>query len=112
MEDGPIDLAVLGLGRDGHVAFDEPPARVASGVRIVRLAATTREDAAEGFGGIDSVPDRALTIVCRVGGRSAQATSWLVQQGYDAFNLDGGMFAWASAGRDVVCDGDASPVVL
>src|SRR4051794_37030823 len=53
-----------------------------------------------------------VTIVCRVGGRSAQATSWLVAQGYDAVNLDGGMFAWASAGRTVVCEGDAEPVVL
>ena len=35
VEGAPIDLAVLGLGRDGHVAFDEPPARVASGIRVV-----------------------------------------------------------------------------
>jgi rhodanese-related sulfurtransferase len=36
-----------------------------------------------------------------------------VQQGYDAVNLDGGMFAWASAGRAVVCDaGDRAGVVL
>ena len=33
----PIDLAVLGLGEDGHVALDEPPARLASGVRVVTL---------------------------------------------------------------------------
>jgi glucosamine-6-phosphate deaminase len=62
VEGAPIDLAVLGLGRDGHVAFDEPPARVASGVRVVRLAATTRDDAAASFGGLDGVPDRALTV--------------------------------------------------
>ena len=56
--------------------------------------------------------DRPLTIVCRVGGRSAQATTWLAQQGYDAFNLDGGMFAWASAGRPIVTDTGAEPFVL
>ena len=57
--------------------------------------------------------DVPVTVICRVGGRSAQATSWLVQQGYDAVNLDGGMFAWASAGKPMQCDGgDAEPVVL
>jgi rhodanese-related sulfurtransferase len=56
--------------------------------------------------------DVPITVVCRVGGRSAQATTWLVQQGYDASNLDGGMFAWASAGREFVCDSGAEPVVL
>jgi glucosamine-6-phosphate deaminase len=62
VEDAPIDLAVLGLGRDGHVAFDEPPARLASGVRRVRLADDTREDAAVAFGGPDRVPAEALTV--------------------------------------------------
>ena len=61
LEEAPIDLAVLGLGRDGHVAFDEPPAKVASGVLLVRLAAETRADAAEAFGGAGGVPERALT---------------------------------------------------
>jgi len=61
LEAAPVDLAVLGLGRDGHVAFDEPPARMASGVRAVDLLAETREDAAPAFGGLDRVPARALT---------------------------------------------------
>ncbi len=58
----PIDLAVLGLGRDGHVAFNEPPAKVVSGVIDVTLNASTREDAAPAFGGLGRVPDRALTV--------------------------------------------------
>jgi glucosamine-6-phosphate deaminase len=62
VEGGAIDLALIGLGRDGHVAFDEPPARVASGVRIVELADPTRRDAARAFGGMDQVPRRALTV--------------------------------------------------
>lgn len=62
VEAGRIDLAVLGLGRDGHVAFDEPPARVRSGVRVVELAAPSRADAAAAFGGVDHVPSHALTI--------------------------------------------------
>jgi len=56
--------------------------------------------------------DATVTVVCRVGGRSAQATSWLVAQGYDAVNLDGGMFAWAAAGRPMVCETGAGPAVL
>jgi glucosamine-6-phosphate deaminase len=62
VEGGPIDLAVLGLGRDGHVAFDEPPARVASGVRSVALTPITRQDAAPAFGGIGGVPEQGLTV--------------------------------------------------
>ena len=61
LEAAPIDVAVLGLGRDGHVAFDEPPARMASGVHVVDLATETREDAAVGFGSLERVPARALT---------------------------------------------------
>jgi glucosamine-6-phosphate deaminase len=61
LEAAPIDLAVLGLGRDGHVAFAEPPARRASGVSVVGLTETTRADAAAAFGGLERVPRRALT---------------------------------------------------
>ena len=61
LESAPVDLAVLGLGRDGHVAFDEPPARLASGVNVVRLTAMTRADAAPAFDGLAGVPVQALT---------------------------------------------------
>jgi glucosamine-6-phosphate deaminase len=61
LEAAPIDLAVLGLGRDGHVAFDEPPARLASGVARVTLTETTRADAAAAFGGVAEVPAQGLT---------------------------------------------------
>ena len=40
IEAAPIDLAVLGLGGDGRVAFDAPPARLASGVRVADDALT------------------------------------------------------------------------
>src|SRR3954447_1185173 len=42
----PLHLAVLGLGRNGHVAFDEPGSTLAAGVHVVALADQTREDAA------------------------------------------------------------------
>lgn len=60
LEAAPIDLAVLTLGSDGRVAFDEPPARFASGVLDVALAPGVRGEAAAAFGG-EAVPERALT---------------------------------------------------
>jgi len=65
LDRAPIDLAVLGLGRDGHVAFDEPGSGVAEGVRRVRLHETTRADAAADFGGLENVPREALTVGLR-----------------------------------------------
>ncbi|WP_181767330.1 rhodanese-like domain-containing protein [Streptomyces albidus (ex Kaewkla and Franco 2022)] len=43
-------------------------------------------------------------VVCRVGGRSAQVTQYLRQQGLDAVNVDGGMLAWEAAGRPLTGD--------
>ena len=57
-------------------------------------------------------PDVPIVVVCRVGSRSAQVTAWLNQQGFHAVNLDGGMAAWALAGRPMVRDGDGEPHVL
>ncbi len=54
--------------------------------------------------------DRVL-VVCKVGGRSAQATQFLCAQGRDAANLSGGMIAWEAAGRPMVRDGAGAPFV-
>jgi rhodanese-related sulfurtransferase len=43
-----------------------------------------------------------LLVVCAVGARSARAAGWLVRQGHDAINLDGGLVEWQSAGRELV----------
>lgn len=48
--------------------------------------------------------DGRVHVVCRVGGRSAQVTAYLAQQGVDAVNVAGGMQAWEAAGRPVVDD--------
>ena len=63
---------------------------------------------------LDELPaDRDIVVVCRVGGRSAQATQFLVQNGLQAFNLDGGMFAWAAAARPMIAaDPAAEPFVV
>ncbi|MFH8616510.1 rhodanese-like domain-containing protein [Streptomyces sp. NPDC017979] len=60
----------------------------------------------------DAVADgRRTFVMCRVGGRSAQVTQYLVQQGIDAVNVDGGMLAWEGAGRAIVTD-DGSPAFV
>ncbi|MGH3900492.1 MAG: rhodanese-like domain-containing protein [Pseudonocardiaceae bacterium] len=57
-------------------------------------------------------PDRPVHVVCRSGGRSAKVTTYLVQAGWDAVNVDGGMRAWAAAGRPMVAESTAAPKVL
>jgi rhodanese-related sulfurtransferase len=50
--------------------------------------------------------------VCRVGGRSERAAAVLLQRGYDAVNLAGGMQAWRAAGMPIVTDsGDPGTVI-
>lgn len=48
--------------------------------------------------------DQPIVAVCRVGGRSERAAAALLQRGYDAVNLAGGMQAWQAAGMPVVTD--------
>lgn len=55
---------------------------------------------------------RRAYVMCRVGGRSAQVTQYLVQQGIDAVNIDGGMQAWDAAGRPMVTDSGNPAFVL
>jgi glucosamine-6-phosphate deaminase len=59
---GGIEVQLLGLGRNGHIAFNEPGSAYASRTRVVELDATTREDAAGAFGGVEQVPERAITV--------------------------------------------------
>ncbi|MFF3288660.1 rhodanese-like domain-containing protein [Streptomyces sp. NPDC003023] len=55
---------------------------------------------------------RRAYVMCRVGGRSAQVTQYLVQQGIDAVNIDGGMLAWDGAGRPMVTESGDQAFVL
>lgn len=55
---------------------------------------------------------RRAHVMCRVGGRSAQVTQYLVQQGIDAVNIDGGMLAWEGAGRPMVTENGSPAFVL
>jgi rhodanese-related sulfurtransferase len=55
---------------------------------------------------IDEIPsDQQIVVVCHSGYRSWQVTKALVEAGYDAVNVAGGMEAWQSAGGVVVTDG-------
>jgi len=51
-------------------------------------------------------------VVCKAGGRSARATAYLAQQGYDVANLVDGMIGWERAGRAMVTDGGQAPTVI
>jgi rhodanese-related sulfurtransferase len=57
---------------------------------------------------LDELPetDDTVAVVCRMGGRSARAVQWLVQQGFDVANVEGGMLEWERAGKRLAADGD------
>jgi rhodanese-related sulfurtransferase len=55
-------------------------------------------------------PDRVVHVVCRSGGRSARVTAYLKQAGWAAVNIEGGMRAWAAAGRPMVAESGGGSV--
>ncbi|KUG06979.1 glucosamine-6-phosphate deaminase [Solirubrum puertoriconensis] len=61
-EAGGIDLQLLGIGRTGHIGFNEPGSGASSRTRLITLDHITRTDAASDFYGEENVPRRALTM--------------------------------------------------
>ncbi|MDD2962980.1 MAG: glucosamine-6-phosphate deaminase [Bacteroidales bacterium] len=61
-EAGGIDLQILGIGRTGHIGFNEPGSGSASPTRLITLDHLTRTDAASDFYGEDFVPLKAITM--------------------------------------------------
>lgn len=59
---GGIDLQILGVGRSGHIGFNEPGSTRHSRTRLVTLDPVTRRDAASDFFGEENVPHQALTM--------------------------------------------------
>ncbi|MCD6392112.1 MAG: glucosamine-6-phosphate deaminase [Planctomycetes bacterium] len=59
---GGIDLQILGIGRSGHIGFNEPGSSRDSRTRLVRLDTITRKDAASDFFGEKYVPHGAITM--------------------------------------------------
>lgn len=58
---GGIDVQVLGIGRNGHIGFNEPGSSFTSRTRVVDLAPQTRLDNARFFPSLEDVPTQALT---------------------------------------------------
>ncbi len=59
---GGIDFQILGIGKTGHIGFNEPGSGASSRTRLVHLDNVTRRDAAADFFGEDHVPKEALTM--------------------------------------------------
>lgn len=61
-EAGGIDLQILGIGRTGHIGFNEPGSTLESRTRLITLDSVTRSDAASDFFGEWNVPRQAITM--------------------------------------------------
>jgi rhodanese-related sulfurtransferase len=96
----PVGLLVLDVREDEEWDAGHIPGSVH--VPLMQLGARYAE-----------LPDADQTlVVCRVGNRSAYAAGFLLQQGVDAVNLDGGLVEWQRAGRELVTDDGREPFVL
>lgn len=59
---GGIDLQILGIGSDGHIAFNEPGSSLGSRTRVKTLTSRTIADNARFFGHVDRVPRLSITM--------------------------------------------------
>ena len=59
---GGLDFQLLGIGRTGHIGFNEPGSHRNSATRLISLDPVTRADAAKDFNGLDKVPTKAITM--------------------------------------------------
>ncbi|MDN5635987.1 MAG: glucosamine-6-phosphate deaminase [Brevibacterium sp.] len=91
-EAGGVDLQILGIGTDGHIAFNEPGSSLSSRTRVKTLANQTRIDNARFFDGeVDRVPQHCLTqglgtimearhlVLIATGGHKAEAVHQMVE---------------------------------
>ena len=56
------DIQLLGIGSNGHIGFNEPGTPFDSTTYVVRLAESTRKDNSGAFGGMENVPEMAITM--------------------------------------------------
>ncbi|MBW8750136.1 MAG: rhodanese-like domain-containing protein [Propionibacteriales bacterium] len=105
------------------VSVDQVPTPLPEGITVLDV----REPVEWQHGHVDGsvhvpmmeIPDRVgelptdsqVLVVCKVGGRSARVVQYLVAQGVDAVNLDGGLLEWEAAGRPLVSDA-GDPMVV
>jgi glucosamine-6-phosphate deaminase len=59
---GGLDVCVLGIGVNGHIAFNEPGSSRDARARVVDLTPASREAHAASFGSLDAVPERGMTL--------------------------------------------------
>ena len=95
----PQGLTVLDVREPVEWAYGH----VAGSVHIPMAEVPTR---------LEEVPDGQVLVVCKVGARSARVAGYLVQQGREAFNLDGGLLDWEAAGRALVSETGQPPFVV
>lgn len=113
--------------QESHTMFPQIPSAEAAAVPADAALLDVREQDEWDAGHVDGalhipigeviarlgeLPDERLYVLCRVGGRSAQVVQYLVQQGRDAVNVDGGMHAWQGAGRPMVSSTGQEAFVL
>ncbi len=91
---GGLDFQLLGIGRTGHIGFNEPGSHRNSGTRIITLDHLTRSDAAGSFHGIDNVPRQAITM----GIRTVMSAKRIV------------LLAWGSAKASIIAKAIEGPV--
>lgn len=95
-ESGGVDVQILGIGTDGHIAFNEPGSSLASRTRLKTLTEQTRVDNARFFDSLDDVPMHAITqglgtileakhlVLIATGEAKAQAVAAMVEGGVSA----------------------------
>ena len=91
---GGLDIQILGIGRTGHIGFNEPGSLINSGTRMVSLDPLTRFDAADDFGGEEFVPRKAITM----GVASIMKAKRIV------------LFAWGDAKAEIIHKAVEGPV--
>jgi rhodanese-related sulfurtransferase len=94
LEDLPVNAILLDVREDDEWAAGHIAGAVHIPMNQVPQHATSRPEV--------FAAQAPLVVVCAMGSRSAQVTAWLVHNGIEAENLEGGMTAWAAAGRPVV----------
>ena len=95
----PVDLAILDVReelewRHGHI---DGATHIPLGELVARQ---------------DEIPDGRVLVVCKMGGRSAQAVQYLRAADHDAMNLDGGLLDWTESGRPMVSELGSPPRVV
>ncbi len=75
---GGLDLQILGIGRTGHIGFNEPGSDDTTITRQVHLDDLTKTDAAPAFGGFENVPSTAITmgVATIMGARKVRLMAW------------------------------------